>query len=279
MIMRICPWLLVPLLLTALSCNAEKAMPGTARLDRPEVSARLFHPRRDPIPPDAMVAAKDGVRLAVRTHLVNPSLPTLLLFHGNGEVASDYDDLAPLLAKVGFNLVVGEFRGYGNSQGVPQASHLAGDAEDVLHWLKNTLAAKGYQPRLAVMGRSLGSVCALSLAGDSPDDFDALVLESGFADTLPLLVTLGVDTHRFGLTEADGFHNLEHAGRFTKPTLIIHGGSDTLIPSAQAQRLYAASSAQDKRLLLIPGAGHNTLLAVGAEAYLAALAELARKLR
>ena len=37
------------------------------------------------------------------------------------------------------------------------------------------------------------------------------------------------------------------------------------------QRLYDASPAQDKRILRIPGAGHNNLLGIGMEQYFAAI--------
>jgi len=257
-------------------------MADVTALDRPEISRRLFHPRTDPAPDrpdtDAYAPAPDGTRLYVRLHLADPGLPTLLLFHGNGEVASDYDALAPLVLRAGLNLAVGEFRGYGKSAGVPKASTLAGDGAAVLSFVKEKLAATGYSPRLVVMGRSLGSACALSLAAARPDAFDALVIESGFASTLPLLAVLGVDARTFGLTEADGFGNLEEAGRFAKPTLFIHGGEDDLIPPTEARLLFAASPAPDKQLVIIAGAGHNDLFAVGADEYLAALAALAGRL-
>jgi alpha-beta hydrolase superfamily lysophospholipase len=275
-------WILLSLALLTLLCRPEVAMSDQTSLDRPEIAARLFHPRKDPAPADArydaMATAPDGTRLAMRQFLTDASRPTLLLFHGNGEVASDYDDLAPLLARAGLNLVVGEFRGYGKSEGTPRAGALAGDAGALLTFLKKQLAATGYSPVLIVMGRSLGSACALSLATTRPDDFDALVVESGFAATLPLLRTLGVDAKALGLSETDGFNNLEHAAHYAKPTLFIHGGADDLIPVADARLLFAASPAKDKTLCVIPGAGHNDLFAVGANEYVNALASLVGRL-
>jgi alpha-beta hydrolase superfamily lysophospholipase len=257
----------------------EASMAQTSALDRPEIARRLFHPRPDPNPPrpgrDAFVAAPDGVRLHLRQHLADKRLPTLLLFHGNGEIAADYDDLAPFLANIGLNLIVGEFRGYGLSEGTPEASRLAGDAAVELDFVRRQLAEAGYSPRLIVMGRSLGSACALSLAATRPGDMDALALESAFAATLPLLRVLGLDARFYGITEADGFGNLEHARRFAGATLVIHGASDDLIDPGDARLLYAASPAPQKRLLLIPGAGHNDLFFVGRRQYLDALAWLA----
>lgn len=270
--------LAVVLLAAALAFFPEGLMADTRALDRPEIAARLFHPRPDRAPAgsgeDAMVAAPDGVALHVRLHLADKAFPTLLLFHGNGEIASDYDALAPQFAGIGLNLAVAEFRGYGRSQGVPQAATLNSDALTAFDCVKARLAQAQASPRILVMGRSLGSACALALAALRPQEIGGLVIESGFAGTLALLGVLGVDAGRYGITEADGFGNLAHIGRYAGPTLIIHGAADDLIDPSEARRLFAASPARDKELLLIPGAGHNDLFLVGRRRYLEALSRL-----
>ncbi|MEA4855503.1 MAG: alpha/beta fold hydrolase [Solidesulfovibrio sp.] len=283
--MQRAPRLLAVVLVLALAhaLFPEASMALSPSLDRPDVGRRLFHPRPEPGPirpdRDLFAAAPDGTRLHVRLHPANAAFPTLLLFHGNGEIASDYDDLAPLLAGIGFNLAVGEFRGYGLSDGEPQASKLGPDAAVVFDFVREKLAASGAVPRLVVMGRSLGSVCALSLADARPGDLDGLVLESAFATTLPLLRVLGLEPRLLGIGEADGFGNLAKAGRFAGPTLVIHGARDDLIEAGEAKMLLAASPSPQKRLLLIPGAGHNDLFSVGRRPYLDALAGLAAQAR
>ncbi len=283
MLRRFLPWILVALaVLAVVACRLEESMSAARNpLDRPEIGQRLFHPRPDPAPADpardAWATASDGTRLYVRLHDARPEFPTLLLFHGNGEVASDYDGLAPLLKRSGVNLAVAEFRGYGRSEGAPTASKLAGDAEAVFDFMRERLTRQAGAPRLVVMGRSLGSACALALAASRTRDVAGLVVESGFARTLPLLRTLGAPV--MDVSEADGFGNLEHIKAFAGPTLVICGGEDTLIPPAEAHLLYDASPAQDKTLLVIPEAGHNDLLAVGPHEYLEAVAALAEKAR
>ena len=63
--------------------------------DRDEFNDRLFFPRPDATPPpagaiDRMIGV-DGARLHVRSYAAPAAAATLLLFHGNGEVVSDYD--------------------------------------------------------------------------------------------------------------------------------------------------------------------------------------------
>ena len=57
------------------------------------------------------------------------------------------------------------------------------------------------------------------------------------------------------------------------PLLVVHGELDTAVPVAQGREVYAASKVTAKRLLVLPGVGHNGALA--APATLDALIELA----
>ena len=66
--------------------------------------------------------------MGARFYASERSRPTLLYFHGNGEIASDHDDIAPLDHEIGLNLFVAEFRGYGSSGGRPSVAGLIADA-------------------------------------------------------------------------------------------------------------------------------------------------------
>jgi pimeloyl-ACP methyl ester carboxylesterase len=57
--------------------------------------------------------------------------------------------------------------------------------------------------------------------------------------------------------------------------LTIHGEEDEIIPFGDGRELYEASGSPLKRLLRIPGAGHNDLLLRAAREYLQAVRELA----
>ena len=57
----------------------------------------------------------------------------ILYFHGNGEVADDYVDLAPQFHWLGFHLMIVDYRGYGwSSPSTPLMSHLLSDVEPLL---------------------------------------------------------------------------------------------------------------------------------------------------
>ena len=101
--------------------------PDYTLLDRDGLSAQLFFPRPDPSPTpqgasDHDVDVGGDVTIAGRRYVVDEAAPTIVYFHGNGEVIGDHDGLAPLYHSIGVNLFVFEFRGYGRSTGTPTAT-------------------------------------------------------------------------------------------------------------------------------------------------------------
>ncbi len=262
----------------------DKSGKGSSRdigiLDRPEVSRVLFHPRRDsphrPIPlrvRSVRFQVDEEITVSGRLHRAKLDGPTILFFHGNGEIAADYDGISPLYTGLGINLLVVDYRGYGSSDGQPTASQLLADAVEVYETTKSVLLRHELKARpLFIMGRSLGSAAAIEIAWHARDDIDGLIIESGFAYTLPLLATLGLRMELAGADEAhNGFGNLDKIAQVRKPTLIIHGQDDWLIPVENAHALHERSGATDKRLVTIPGAGHNDLLFTGQTPYFEAL--------
>jgi len=107
-------------------------------------------------------------------------------------------------------------------------------------------------------------------AGEAGNGIAGLIVESGFANTFDLLDRLGVCVPA-AFRHQDPFNNLGKIGRLRTPVLVLHGEEDDLIPVAAAQALYGHSAAPDKRLVTIPGAGHNDLMLVGMTQYFEAI--------
>jgi hypothetical protein len=250
-------------------------------LDQPAVLQVLFYPRREdefPLCPPGVypvaVEVEPGVAVGGRLYPAGAEAPAILYFHGNGEIAADYDDIAPLYTRLGITLLVADYRGYGTSGGRPTAGHLLADAVTLFDQVGQVLADHGLAPEtLTVMGRSLGSAAAIEVALHRQERLAGLIVESGFADTFALLARLGLRVQ--GADEArDGFGNAAKIDQVHTPTLILHGQSDVLIPAGDGRELHRWSAASDKRLVLIPGAGHNDLLWVGRRAYFDAIRAL-----
>jgi len=247
-------------------------------LDQPEVLRVLFYPRRDLLasPPPGVrpvaVEVAPGVTVGGRLYSADPEAPAILYYHGNGEIAADYDGgIAPLYTQMGITLLVMDYRGYGRSDGTPTARNLLADAVAVFDAVGTVFEDNGLAPaQLYAMGRSLGSAAAIEVALHGEEQLAGLIIESGFADTFALLARMGVRV-RGADEERDGFGNPAKMERIATRTLVIHGQADVLIPALDGQELYHCCAAPDKRLVLIPGAGHNDLMMVGMSQYFGAV--------
>jgi fermentation-respiration switch protein FrsA (DUF1100 family) len=250
-------------------------------LDRPEVTSVLFYPRRDVGVPrlasgvhSVRVMVADGIHLGGKIFAATAGAPWILYFHGNGEIASDYDTIAPFYTRLGMTLFVVDYRGYGMSEGMPTATALVDDAWAAFQCAPEIFEERGIEVGDAyVMGRSLGSAAALEIVDRAKDGVAGLILESGFAYTFPLIERIGFLQLADAYEHKDGFGNLDKVARAALPTLIIHGERDWIIPIADADALYEASASAKKTLVRIAGAGHNDLMMVGRQTYFKAIAD------
>jgi pimeloyl-ACP methyl ester carboxylesterase len=235
-------------------------------LDRPEVLQYLFHPRKEQIQAlpqagiDFFIPVEKEEKLGARFYPSEPKEPHLLFFHGNGEIASDYDTIGPAYNSYGISFLVVDYRGYGQSTGAPTASNLLSDAHTIFTEVSSWLEEHHRTGLLIIMGRSLGSVPALEVASSYQDEISGLILDSAFARTVPLLHRLGVATETLGISEEDGFANFGKIRDIGKPTLIIHGQNDEIIPPKEADILLANSGTMRKQLMIAAGCGHNDIL-------------------
>lgn len=247
-------------------------------LDRPDLIRFVFYPRQwHTNPPknasDYVVPVGSDVSITCRFYVKDAEMPTILYFHGNGEVVADHDSLAPLYNQRGINLFVADYRGYGASTGSPSFSSMVEDAHPIFDAFLGVLGDGGFTGKVFAMGRSLGSVSAIELASTYPDQIYGLILESAFASTVRLMTRLGFPQESLGI-EDPGFPNLTKIRTITMPTLIIHGERDSLIPFEEGRDLYDNAGAQSKRILVIPDGDHNTLLMEGMAEYFKAIEEL-----
>jgi len=234
------------------------------------LSSFLFHPRKsyqDMDEKDIHINVGDSVRVGSRFHLFSKSAPTILFFHGNGEIATEYDDIARVYNQKNINFIIADFRGYGFSTGVPDVENTQSDAHFVLDYVLKYLKEKHYSSSLILMGRSLGSVSVLELSKRYPQDFSRLIIESGFADEEPLFKLIGTTAREAGFTKGDGFLNREKINHYTGPLLIIHAEQDHIVPYSQGEQLYSSCPATKKTLVSIPNANHNNILGVGFQKY------------
>ncbi len=253
--------------------------------DHPAIQRFLFYPRQDDyeaIDSEAVfkleLPVNDDIKISCSFFTVNKTDPTLLFFHGNGELASEYLDIGAAFNHIGINLFVADYRGYGRSSGKPSVSSMIKDAHGVFEGFKKTLKDGGFTGSHFIMGRSLGSASAIELAAGCPDEFKGLIVESGFCDVTDLLGRVGLKLPQTGRSNfvLPGF---ESVTKIAMPVLVIHGQYDSIVPLAEGEKIYRNIGSRDKKMVIIPGADHNTIFAEGMDLYLKELSGFVNRLK
>jgi hypothetical protein len=125
-----------------------------------------------------------------------------------------------------------------------------------------------------IMGRSLGGLSAIELAYHH--DIRGLIIECGSANSNRQFIRPYVSSNHPIWNDDWKFHSKVRLRSVFKPTLIIHGERDSLIPVEEARELYDNSGAKDKRLEIIPYGDHDNLMTVGREQYFNAIERFVR---
>lgn len=248
-----------------------------ALLDHPLIGARYFFPRAEP-PRVPFWVEVPGARLACLYHRGDPQGLTVVHFHGNGEVVADYqDDFPAAFARLGCNLLLAEYRGYGASSGRPQLGRMLDDVGPLL-------ASLGLPPRrLVLFGRSVGALFAVHGVSLLPQ-VAGLILESGVADVLERLQLrvrpeeLGVTAAGLAAAVADRLDQRAKLAAYRGPVLVLHAVHDSLVAAGHGERLsrWAGGSAT---LRLFSRGDHNDIFACNRAAYFREVAAFLAGLR
>ena len=237
--------------------------------DDPVVKSFLFYPRKikepEKLKSDEKILkfeVEDGIILGGIIYIKDKNLPTILLFHGNAELSTDYRLSTEPFYEIGVNLAVMDYRGYGFSSGSPSFPALISDALPIylqfIEWIKDN----GFKNSIFVMGRSLGSVCASEIGSHNPDDLKGIIFESGFANLHDTAARwLNVKELKEGREAISKYSNDTRIKKFKKPVLVIHGSNDFVILCEQGKLIYeCVPEGVNKELVIIDGAGHNDII-------------------
>ena len=247
-------------------------------LDRPEILQFIFYPRRDFSDKSASsnviagsIPVDETVSVSYCFYASENNSPNILFFHGNGEIASDYEPIGSIYNQIGLNLFVADYRGYGSSGGKPTLSNMIKDANPIFEGFKQVLKEKGFSGNLFIMGRSLGSASAIEIAAHYQSQLSGLIIESGFTNVYSLFKYLGFPLKSLGVDVPRTPYSIKLIRNISLPTLIIHGEYDQIVPVEEGKELFETIAAKDKSLEIIPGVDHNTIMSGGMQQYLQAL--------
>lgn len=212
--------------------------------------------------------ADDGVKLYGWVLGSKSASRRILACTGNGEhvgsVASLYTKHAAVLDA---QVLLFDYRGYGNSEGRPSEAGLYADARGAYRY---AIIELGWPPAdIVLWGRSLGAAPAIKLATDLLSEDRpasladgqpplALIMEAPFT-SIPDMARVAVPI--LGKPEwlvFEIYDNLTRAPKLALPVFHYQGTSDEIIPYAQGERLFAALPGPKEQMTLT-GVGHNNI--------------------
>lgn len=220
---------------------------GTADALKEMAQAEGFEPLRNP----------DGETIAYLHSPRDGAVPeaVFIVFHGNAGFAlhrSYYRDALRELSAGRWACVVLEYPGYGARPGSPSKGSLEAAAAEILE----VVLARHPVP-VYLIGESLGSGVATSLAASHPDKVSGLILVTPFTS----LAEVGRHHYPFlpvRLLLRDNFDNVRNLKHYGGPVAVILAEDDRIIPAEIGRKLHDAYEGPS-RLWTQPGTGHNTL--------------------
>ena len=214
---------------------------------------------------------------------VSAGRPLVVYFGGNGLHRGRRLRTADLFNAIGADVLMVDYRGYGDNAGEPSEDALIADAKAVWRYVREDLGVPA--DRAVVCGESLGGGVAVQLAADASRRGEppaGLVLRATFAS----LVQTAAYHYPFlpvRLLLADRFESFRAIADVTCPILQFHGRGDYVVPYPHGRELFAAApersaSGVAKRFVTLEKAGHNNILWVDAEVYQDANAAFLREI-
>ena len=205
------------------------------------------------------ITAADGVSLH-GWWIQGPGDRVLIWYHGNaGNIGDRLHNARWFVDRLGVDVVLVDYRGYGRSRGTPDEDGVYLDGLAIY----DAVAARSVRADdIVLFGRSLGGAVAIETALLRPAG--ALVLESVFR-SVPALAR----EHYWFVPSAvirTRMDNESKIRRVQAATLLLHGDRDSIVPLAHGRRLFELA-ASPARLHVIEGAGHNDTYLVGGEPY------------
>ena len=195
----------------------------------------------------------------------------VILAHGFRNTGEDMGQLARLYYDRGFDILLPDARGHGESEGdyIGYGWH---DRLDIVDWV-DLLMEEYDAEEIILHGNSMGAATVLMTSGeDLPDEVKGIIADSGYTTvkdelahqlqhiyglpSFPLLEVTSVITNiRAGYT-LGGASAIDQVKDNTLPLLIIHGEDDDLVPTDMAYEIHDAAGGE-KELWIVPETGHT----------------------
>lgn len=215
---------------------------------------------------DVWFTASDGTKLHGWFFRAKTDKPrgTILQFHGNAQNMSTHFFSLIWMIEHGYNLFTFDYRGYAKSEGKPSQ---AGIYQDALAALDKALEyhQQNGNGKFVVYGQSLGGAISLRAIPDWKhyDKIALIILDSTFSSYKKIAFDKLTD-HWFLMPisplafvlVSDEYGSYKVFDKITKPTLVIVGEKDPVIPSKFGKKIFKEIATKEKWIWKIPDGSH-----------------------
>ena len=211
---------------------------------------------------DAWIDTADGERLHGWFVPAHGARGTALFFHGNAGNISHRLESLQIFNRIGVNVLIVDYRGYGQSSGQPGEEGTYRDAEAAWDYLVST---RGVSPgRIVIFGRSLGGAVGAWLAS-RPDVRPAgVIIESCFSSGLDMGRRL-YPVLPVRLITRIGYPVTDYVKTIDAPLMVVHSRDDEIIPFDMGRAIFDA--AREPKTFLEIGGDHNAGFWISRERY------------
>ena len=216
----------------------------------------------------SFIALPSGEKISIWHLKANQLKGRLIHCHGSGyNISSHYPHVSWLIDH-GYEVIMFDYPGYGESDGKPTRSSTVSSAKEVIfHFLNNA-------PRdlpVFVLGQSLGgNIASVALTeADSPKGISGVILDSMYS-SFRMLGALKIQQKYLPKAPAlaklaSAFISnrncpLSRASRLNFPTLIIHSRNDGIVPYQESLHFYNQMSFSDVEFWSHLNSGHTEVL-------------------
>jgi len=207
---------------------------------------------------DVYFFSSDGIKLNGWHVPAKESRTTVLFCHGNAGNISHRIEIIDIFYRLGLDVFIFDYRGYGRSQGSPTEEGLYLDAQAAYKYLIDK--RKINEESIVVYGKSMGANVAVELCSKVRPA--ALISESAFTSALEMGKKLFpfLPIKWFITVKYDALSKIKN---ITVPKLIIHSEDDEIIPFQHGRRLFETAP-EPKEFYPMRG-GHNEAIFLAKE--------------
>lgn len=232
---------------------------------------------------DVEITAADGIKLKGHWYHKEGDKRVILAMHGwRSSWTKDFGAIADFFFANDCSVLFAEQRGQNDSGGEMMGFGLV-ERFDCFSWASYLAEKTDGELPIYLAGVSMGAATVLMTAGfDLPNEVHGIIADCGF--TSPYEIWKHISTKNLHIPfrlkghlanalckkkismAADDYSTVEALKNASVPVLFIHGTADKFVPVQMTFDNYAAC-ASEKRLLLVPDAGHAMSYLVDKQSY------------